>query len=197
MRGVLVPVMLPSSMPTDLASVTFDHTGGAEREYGRLRSHTPHAPWLDKVVFVESHRHGRLVIHGTFAGHYLDLGDDTIFGERDVEIGVVAGAIIGAAFGPAGLAAGIVVGGAAGAHAGREAPPRDEDLFDEIRALVPEGSSAIVLFAEAADADAMEQAFAGSDTPVVRHELSADEAAALSAAVANAPLAASPASEAG
>lgn len=184
-------------MSTDLASVTFDHTGGAERAYGGLRAQTPTAPWLDKVVFVEGHRHGRLVIRGTFAGHYLDLGDDAAIGERDVEIGVVAGAIIGFAFGPAGFAVGLISGGAAGARAGRVEPEQHGDLFDEVRAMVPEGSSAIVLFAEADDVDAMARAFANADTPVVRHELSADEAAALRAAVAAAPLAAGPASDAG
>ncbi len=185
------------TMATDLATVTFRHTGGAEEAYGRLHAQTPEAAWLSRVVFVESHRHGRLVIRGTFAGHYLDIGDDTSIGERDVEIGVVAGAIIGFAFGPAGFAVGLVVGGAAGARAGSSEPERSGELFDEIRALVPEGSSAIVLFAEAEDVDAMERAFAGGDEQVVRHPLSPDEAAALREAVASAPLAASPAAEAG
>ena len=29
------------------------------------------------MAFVEFHRHGRIVIRGTFAGHYLDTGDVT------------------------------------------------------------------------------------------------------------------------
>jgi uncharacterized membrane protein len=184
-------------MSTDLASVTFRHAGGAERAYGRLRAEAPEAAWLDKVVFVEGHRHGRVVVRGTFAGHYLDIGDDISIGERDVEIGVLAGAIIGFAFGAAAFAVGLVVGGAAGARAGRSEPEQTGELFDEIHALVPEGSSAIVLFAEADDADAMERAFAGSDEHVVRHPLSPDEAVALREAVAAAPLAASPASDGG
>lgn len=183
-------------MPTEIATVTFPHAGGAEQAYGRVRAQTTPAPWLDKVALVESHKHGRVVIRGTFAGRYLDIGDDTTFGERDTEIGVVAGAIIGLAFGPAGLAVGLVAGGTAGALAGELQAPESGNLFDELRSLVPEGASAIVLFAESGDVEAMTQAFAGTDPPVVRHALSAEDAAALEAAVASAPAAASPSSEA-
>ena len=183
------------SMPTEIATVSFHHTGGAEQAFGRVRSQATPAPWMDKVAFVESHRHGRVVIRGTFAGHYLDIGDDTTFGEHDTEVGVVAGAIIGLAFGPVGLAVGLVAGGTAGALAGAQESPERGSLFDELRSLVPEGASAIVLFAEPADVDAMTEAFAGGDEPVVRHALTAEDAAALRDAVASAPPAASPSSE--
>ncbi len=183
------------AMPEEIATVTFPHAGGAEQAYGRVRAQVAPAPWLDKVAFVESHRHGRVVIRGTFAGHYIDIGDATTFGERDTEIGVVAGAIIGLAFGPVGLAVGLVTGGTAGALAGELQAPEAGSLFDELRSLVPEGASAIVLFAEPEDVEAMAQAFAGSEAAVVRHDLSAEDAAALRAAVASAPPAAKPGSQ--
>ena len=177
-------------MPAELATVTFRHTGGAEQAYGRLRAHAPDAPWLDKVVFVESHRHDHLVIRGTFAGHYLDIGDDATVREHDVEVGVIAGAIVGFAFGPAGFAVGLIAGGAAGARVGRNPPADGGSLLDEVRSVVPEGSSAIVLFGETEDVDAMEQALAATDTPAVRHPLTGEQAEVLRAAVASAPLAA-------
>jgi hypothetical protein len=133
----------------DFALVTFDGLGTAERAYGRVHDGTPDASWIPDVAFVEHHRHGRLVVRGTFAGRYLDIGD-------------------------------------AGGH---EAAPSGA-LFDELRAGVAEGSSAIVVFAPTDEVDAMEEAFGEAGGRLERHRVSGDEAAALEASVADAPRAA-------
>jgi len=67
-------------------------------------------------------------------------------------------------------------------------------LLEEIRADVPEGSSALVLFARTEDVDAMVRAFDGSGAQVARHQVSAEDAAAFEASVAQAPPAAPSAS---
>jgi hypothetical protein len=133
----------------DLALVSFDGLGTAERAYARVRDSAPGAAWIREVALVERHRHGRLVVRGTFAGRYLDVGD-------------------------------------AGGH---EAPPSGA-LFDQLRAGVAEGSSAIVVFAPTDDVEAMAQAFGDAGGRLERHRVDGAEATALEASVADAPRAA-------
>jgi hypothetical protein len=59
----------------DIAVLTFDGLGTAERAFGRVRDDARGEPWLMEVAFAERHRHERLVVRGTFAGRYLDIGD--------------------------------------------------------------------------------------------------------------------------
>ena len=53
----------------------------------------------------------------------------------------------GAFFGPAGLAAGLVGGGMVGGAAQAGIPDLHDAFFDEVRADVPQGSSAVMLLA--------------------------------------------------
>jgi len=175
----------------ELAVVTFDHTEGAERAYADARGRSGDAAWLSEVAFVECHRHGRIVVRGTFAGHYLDVDDLADAMGRDTVVGAVAGAVVGLAFGPPGFAAGLVAGGIAGGS--REAsnvPEPHGVLFDEIRRDVPERSSGLVALVDADDGEAMIDALHLHAVRVTRHRLSAEEAAAFRAAVAQAPPAA-------
>jgi len=133
----------------DLAVVSFDGLGAAERAYARVRDSAPDASWIREVALVERHRHGRMVVRGTFAGRYLDVGD-------------------------------------AGGH---EAPPSGA-LFDQLRAGVAEGSSAIVVFAPTDEVEAMARAFGDAGGRLERHRVEDDEAAGLEASVADAPRAA-------
>jgi hypothetical protein len=59
----------------DLAVLTFDRLEGAERAYADVRDRVGQPDWCRDVAFVEMHRHGRLNVHGTFAGRYLDERD--------------------------------------------------------------------------------------------------------------------------
>jgi hypothetical protein len=59
----------------DLAVLTFDGLISAERAFARVRDDARGEPWLMEVAFAERHRHDRLVVRGTFAGRYLDIGD--------------------------------------------------------------------------------------------------------------------------
>jgi hypothetical protein len=65
-------------------------------------------------------------------------------------------------------------------------------LLEEIRADVPEGNSALLVFAGTKDVDAMVRAFDGSGARISRHRVSASDAAAFEASVAQAPPAAPP-----
>ena len=180
-----------SPAETDFALLVFEHTGGAERAYGNVAGQSSAEPWAREVAFVEHHRHDRMVMRGTVAGHYVDADDDVAFiGSRTAE-GAVAGAAVGLLFGPLGLAVGFVSGGVAGGVSEEHSGPRLRSaLFDEVRAEVPEGSSAVVLMAGPRDVDAMNAALSGQGGRPVRHRLSADGAELLRAAVADSPSAA-------
>jgi uncharacterized membrane protein len=179
----------------DAAALIFEHIGGAESAFADARERDPEARWSDRVAFVEVHRRGRIVVRGTIAGHYVDIDDEGDLIGRDTATGAIAGAVAGLALGPAGLAAGLVLGGTVGGLAEASHIPRlDGTFFDEVRSDVPEKSSAIVLFAEPEDVDAMVAAFDRSSPPVFRQRLSPEARAELEAALAAAPEAASPTS---
>ena len=67
--------------------------------------------WAQEVAFVEHHGPGRIVVRGTFAGHYVDADDFEDFVGRRVTEGALAGRTVGLLLGPPGLAAGFVAGG--------------------------------------------------------------------------------------
>lgn len=188
-QGRSVPGVTDSDI--DFALIVFAHTGGAERAYGDVAGQASAQPWARDVAFVEHHRHDRMVVRGTFAGHYVDADDDEDFiGPRTAE-GAVAGAAVGLLFGPLGLAVGFVGGGTAGGLAEEHSGPRLRSaLFDELRAEVPEGDSAVVLMAAADEIDAMAAALEGHRGRLVRHRLTAEGAEMLRAAVADSPSAA-------
>lgn len=149
------------------------------------------SPWAREVAFVEHHGRDRIVVRGTFAGHYVDADDDEQFiGAGTVE-GAVAGAAGGALLGPAGIAAGFVGGGLAGSIAEEHSGPQLRSaLFDEVRNEVPEGSSAVITLTAPEHVDAMVRAFDGHGGRLVRHQLSPQATQALQEAVASSPSAA-------
>jgi uncharacterized membrane protein len=176
----------------ELAVLTFDHIEGAERAYADARGRANDAPWLREIVFVECHRHGRIVVRGTFAGHYLDVDDVADAIGHDTAVGAVAGAVVGLAFGPPGFAVGLAAGGIAGGvhESAVHAPEEDGARFDEIRHDIPEGSSGIVALVSADDSAALIEALHERATRLTHHRLSDAEAATLQAAVVQAPPAA-------
>jgi uncharacterized membrane protein len=178
----------------ELAVLTFDHIEGAERAYADARGRANDAAWLREVVFVECHRHGRVVVRGTFAGHYLDVDDVADAIGHDTAVGAVAGAVVGLAFGPPGFAVGLVAGGIGGGvhESAVHTPEESGALFDEIRHDIPEGSSGIVALVSADDSAALIEALHERAVRLTHHRLSDAEAGALRAAVVQAPPAATP-----
>ena len=175
-------------MSLDLALLVFDHIEGAERAYANVLEASADAPWVHEIAFVEHHRHDRIVVRGTFAGRYVDVDEQgDVIGKRTAE-GALTGAAVGFFFGPAGLAVGLVAGGSAGGLSESTHVPRLRDaLLDDVRAEVPEKSSAVLLLASPEHADAMVAAFAGRGGRLVRHHLTVEEAKALEAAVVGRP----------
>jgi uncharacterized membrane protein len=175
----------------DFALVVFDHTEGAERAYADAPRQADGINWAQDVAFVEHHGHDRLVIRGSFAGHYVDADDYETFIGPHVAEGALAAGTAGLLFGPPGVAAGLVAGGIAGGISTEHSGPRLRSaLFDKLRAEVPEGSSAIVQFAAPEHVDAMVDALAEQHGRLVRHRLEPEAASALEAAVADSPAAA-------
>ena len=176
-------------MSLDLTLMIFDHVGGAERAYADVLGASAASPWVHEIAFVEHHRHDRIVVRGTFAGRYVDVDDeaDVVIGKRTGE-GALTGAIAGALFGPPGFAVGLVGGATAGSVGeARHAPHLHDALIDEVRAEVPERSSAVLLLASPQHVDAMIAAFEGHGGRLVRHRLSPEGAQALEDAVVGRP----------
>jgi uncharacterized membrane protein len=176
---------------TDFVLIVFDHTERAEHAYADAPKRVRDVNWAQDVAFVEHHSHDRLVIRGSFAGHYLDADDyDAFIGTRTAEGALAAGAA-GLLFGPPGVAAGLVAGGIAGSVSSEHSGPRLRSaLFDKLRAEVPEGSSAIIQLAPPEWVDATVDALEQQGGRVVRHRLEPDTARALKDAVAASPAAA-------
>jgi uncharacterized membrane protein len=175
-------------MSLDLALMVFDHVEGAERAYADVMAASAGAPWVHEIAFAEHHRHDRIVVRGTFAGRYVDVDDEgDLLGKRTAE-GALTGAIVGAFFGPPGFAVGLVAGGTAGGIDEAHHVPHLHDAFlDDVRAEVPEKSSAILLLAGPDHVDAMVAAFEGHGGRLVRHHLSPEDARSLEGAVAGRP----------
>jgi uncharacterized membrane protein len=172
----------------DFALMEFHHTEGAERAYSDAPPTVDGITWSQRVAFVEHHRRNRIIVRGTFAGRYVDADDEQEFTGVKTAEGAVAGGVVGVLFGPLGLAVGLVGGGLAGGVAQEKSSPRLRSaFFDEVRKEVPEGGSAVIMLAPPEQVDAMAKALDGRGGRLVRHRVSADEARALEAAVADDP----------
>lgn len=180
-------------MALDLALVVFDHPNGAENAFAKVLERVGDAEWMHEIAFVEHHKRGRIVVRGTFAGHYLDIEDEDDPVGKDVAVGALTGAVVGAVFGPPGFAAGLVGGGAVGGLVeGSHVEELHGGFFDEVRADVPENHSALVLLAAPDHADAMLAAVEGTSGEAIRRTLSDEAVEQLAASVSSSPPASPP-----
>ncbi len=175
-------------MGLDLGIVQFDGEGTAVEAYAAAKERSD-AQWAHEVGFVEHHHNGRLVLRGTFAGHYLDVDESDRVSQTGAAKGAVTGGLIGVLLGPPGIAVGLVAGGLIGSQAGTPTDAEDEPplVADKLRAAVPRSSSAVVLIAAAADVQKMLAALGEGARDVTRRALSPDEVAQLEASLSTAP----------
>ena len=178
-------------MSLDLALLVFHRTEGADYAYSNVHDAVGEVPWTGEIAFAEHHRHDRMVVRGTIAGHYVDVdGEGDVTGKRAVH-GAEAGAAAGALLGPPGFAAGMVAGAAVGGLTqARSVPEFHSARVDELRSEVPQGHSAVVLLAPPGEVDEMVAAFGGEEGTLVRHYLSPEAAKVLEDAVSGSPPAA-------
>jgi uncharacterized membrane protein len=181
-------------MSLEFAVARFHGEGTAVQSYAAAKDRPgPDQGWTRKVGFVERHHNGRLLVRGTFAGHYVDVDESDRLSQTGAGPGAVAGGLVGALIGPAGIALGLLIGAGIGAHVGSptdtEAEP--EELAEQLREAVPSSSSAIVLIADTADVDEMVAALGDQVQELTRRELTAEQQAALEASLATAPPASS------
>jgi uncharacterized membrane protein len=174
----------------DFALAQFEGEGTAVQRYAAAKDRSgDDARWTHEVGFVEHRHSGRLVLRGTFAGHYLDVDESDRVSQKGAGEGAVAGGLVGALLGPPGIALGLVVGGVIGSKAGTSSDTEAEPqvLADQLRAAVPRSSSAVVLIAAAADVDEMLAALGDSAQGVTRQTLTADQVAELETSLSAAP----------
>lgn len=116
-------------MTLDLALIVFPHVDAADHAFADASQAGGDAAWLREAAVVEHHRHDRISVRGTVAGHYVDADDEgDVMGKRTVE-GALTGAVAGAVFGPAGMAAGMMAGGTIGGEAQAESAPHQLSLI--------------------------------------------------------------------
>jgi uncharacterized membrane protein len=177
----------------DVAVAQFDGEGTAVNVYAAAKERSPDASWTQKVGFVERHHSGRLLLRGTFAGHYLDVDEVDHVSQKGTGEGAVAGGVVGVLLGPPGIALGLVVGGLVGSQvgSGNEPEVEPEALAEQLRAAIPKSSSAIVLIAQAPEVDEMVAALGDGAHDIVRRTLTDAEVAGLEASLAEAPPASS------
>ena len=180
-------------MALDFALVSFEGVNSAAEAFALARGRSgAAAPWTSEVGFVEHHENGHLVLRGTFAGHYVDVDEALHGSERGTEEGVAVGAVLGTLVaGPLGLAVGSVTGGIIGSQRGKpsETDAEPEALAEQLRAAVPRSGSAIVLIADASDADEMIAAIGEISGQVIRKALTPEEEAAVQASLSASPAA--------
>jgi uncharacterized membrane protein len=177
----------------EVALVRFKGEGTAVLRYADAKARSPDdARWAREVGFVEHHRSGRLLLRGTFAGHYLDVDESDHVSQKGAAEGGVAGGLIGVLGGPPGIALGLLIGGVAGGEVGAVSDAEDEPrlLADQLRAEVPNSSSAIALISEASDVDEMLAALGEQAQDVSRRALTPEDAARLEESLAATPKAA-------
>jgi uncharacterized membrane protein len=173
----------------DLAIAHYNGEGTAVEVFAAAKGAAPSARWLAEVGFVEHHPSGRLLLRGTFAGHYLDVDESDRVSEKGAGAGAIAGGLIGALLGPAGIAVGLVAGGALGSRVSTASTGEAEPaaLAEQLRAAVPASSSALVLIAQADDVTDMLTSVGESAESVIRQSLSGEQAAELEASLSAAP----------
>lgn len=177
-------------MSLEFVVAQFEGEGAAVQRYAAAKEHSGRdARWTQEVGFVERHHNGRLLVRGTFAGHYLDVDESDHVSQKGAGEGAVAGGLVGALLGPAGIALGLLLGGLAGAQVGNPSDTEAEpgELAEQLRTAVPRSSSAIVLIADTADAEEMLAALGDAVGGVVRQTLTDAQAAALEASLEAAP----------
>ncbi len=177
-------------MALELAIARFDDEGTAVMRYQAAKEESAgQARWTREVGFVEHHHSGRMLLRGTFAGHYLDVDENDRVSDVGAGTGAAAGGLVGALLGPAGIAFGLVAGGMLGSHAnsGRVVEQEPEALAEQLREAVPRSSSALVLIAPSEDVTEMLAAVGESSVGVVRQSLTAEQEAQLQDALSDAP----------
>lgn len=179
-------------MTLDFALVSFHGVNSATEAFDAARLNaSASASWPRQVGFVEHHENGKMVLRGTFAGHYVDVDEALHVSQHGAAEGWAIGAVIGALAGPVGFATGMVTGALVGSQVGApsEVDPEPEPLVDQLRAAVPPSDSAIVLITGAQDVDELLAAVDHSSAKVTRRTLTPDETAALGASLQASPAA--------
>jgi uncharacterized membrane protein len=178
----------------EVAVVRFSGEGTAVQRYARARDAIPSRSsaeqprWTRDVGFIERHHNGRLLLRGTFAGHYVDIDEADSLSQKGAGEGAAAGGLLGVLAGPPGIAVGLVVGAIVGSrHGPSDHEPEPEPLAAAIRDAVPLSSSAIVMIAAQVEVDELLDAIGEGAAHTLRRVLTGKEVATIEAALSAAP----------
>lgn len=178
-------------MAIEIALARYGSPEAADHVYSRARQNAPQDDWVSEVALVEMHQNGRVVLRGTFAGHFVSIDE---YGDPDagtVAGGAMTGAVVGALLGPAGFTGGLILGGMLGARVSSTGHEQEDGpLLEGLRRELKRRSSAILLLADSTLVDAMIAALEPAPEHVYRRALADEEVRELERSVADAPPAA-------
>ena len=156
-------------MSVEMVAVAFDGTHIAEHELSALR--TPRTdPWLTDVAVPEHHHSGRYSMKATSP----DYGKEDHVG-AGIALGGGTGLLLGMIAGPLGLIFWGTMGAIGGAAAGAHDAGAFDPIVDEVKAALPDGTSALILVAETPTAEQLVSAVGARGLRVIRQELTEDQ----------------------
>ena len=175
-------------VPMEVGAARFPGVHGAEYAFADARDREPTADWLAHSAFAEVHRHGRIVVRGNVAGHYVDVDEAGDPMGHDTAVGAIVGLFLGLPLGPPAFAVGLTGGATLGGlvEAGHIRKVKGPS-FDAIRKQLPEGSSAIVVFSDGQRIRDMRDALARTAATFVHYRLDPEAEAELRSELAQAP----------
>jgi uncharacterized membrane protein len=156
-------------MSVEMVAVAFDGTHKAEKELSDLRTSRADS-WLEEVAVLEHHKGGRYSMKATSP----EYGQEDHTG-AGIALGGGTGLLLGMIAGPLGLVfwgtMGAVTGGAAGTH---EPGPFDP-IVDEVKHILPHGTSALILMAERTTAEQLASAVGTHGRQTIRQEMTDEQ----------------------
>lgn len=144
-------------------ALMFDTTYGASEALNKVRAATELGyTWVDDVAIIERHHSGRIATHTPHGSVKAGAG-----------WGLMLGGLVGVFFPPVGFLVLTGIGAGTGAlieKAAKEAYV-PEDLFDEVKDSLEEGTSALLVLGETTVMGEVEAAFARAYASEIRREL--------------------------
>ena len=139
----------------------------AELQRGALKDE----PWPSEVGFIERHRTGRVSLRATWHGEYFEEEEGEVPFIASV-LGGLTGAMLGLLTGP-GMIVGAVAGGVAGGAMGAlDEFSKEDSLYNDVKARLGRGTSALLLLAAPEHVDTLQEALGDKVPEVVRHAAS-------------------------
>lgn len=136
-------------------------------------------PWLAEVGYIERHRTGRVSLRATWHGEDFEEEEGEVPFIASV-LGGLTGALLGFFIGPAMMIPTALAGGVAGGAMGAlDEFSKEDSLYDDLKARLGRGTSALLLLAAPEHVEKLAQALEAKSPEVLRRAASPELVARL------------------